>query len=396
MYPLNKSFFTVLFLVIGALFAQAQPFITGNALNDNLVKEQQWSKVENLSDEFTGNSIDKSKWDTRSIIPGRFHWVGRWPGLFEAENIHLQNDELWLEAELFDSPKTDELNGRDDWTHGGAIVRSHGMVERGMYVEAKMRTTETIMSGTFWLTTPISDCNVVPKAELDVTESIGRKSGVFKQPELGWYANVADNFEFGVNATCRQRSSNCLPQINQGGGYGNFDPSEYFHVYGLYWESPTDIHFYLDGQYRFSITPPMPFAHPMAIIMALETYDFNWPSTAAKDGFEGTLEERSTKYKWVRTWQLNNTTSIHSNKEQKQLKLEIYPNPTTNGQMLLEIVNGGPSSQISILGSNGSVLWQTVSTAKRVELATHSLPSGFYLVKVETGGKAILKKIVIN
>lgn len=396
MYPLSKSLFIISVLVSSTLFAQAQPFIVGSTLNDDLVKNHQWSKVENLSDEFAGNSIDKSKWDTRSIVPGRFHWVGRWPGLFEAENIHLQNDELWLEAELFERPKADELNGRDDWTHGGAIVRSHDVVQPGMYVEARMRTTETIMSGTFWLTTPAADCKVVPKAELDVTESIGIKSGVFKQPELGWYANVADEFEFGVNANCRQRSSSCLPLVNQAGDYGTFDPSEDFHVYGVYWESPTDIHIYLDGKYRFSISPPIPFAHPMAIIMAIETYDFNWPSTAAKDGFEGSLEERSTQYKWVRTWQLSRTTSIHSDKEQKRPAVEIYPNPSTDGQMLLEIVNGGPTSQVSIWGSNGLVSWQTVRTAKRVELTNYSLPSGFYLVKVETAGEVILKKIVIN
>ncbi|MEM6320591.1 MAG: hypothetical protein AAF960_23180 [Bacteroidota bacterium] len=294
-------------LASSALLAQAQPFIVGNTSKDNLIKDQHWSKVENLSDEFMGNSLDKNKWDTRSIVPGRFHWMGRWPGLFEAENIHLQNGELCLEAEVFDSPKADELNGRDDWTHGGAIVRSHGVVQPGMYVEASMRTTETIMSGTFWLTTSAADCNNIPKAELDITESIGIKSGVFRQPELGWYAKVADNFEFGVNANCRQRSSSCLPTVNQAGDYGTFDPSEDFHVYGVYWKSPTDVHIYLDGKYRFSIVPPMPFAHPMAIIMAIETYDFNWPSTAAADGFEGSLEERSTRYKWVRTWQPNDT-----------------------------------------------------------------------------------------
>ncbi|MEM6644572.1 MAG: ricin-type beta-trefoil lectin domain protein, partial [Bacteroidota bacterium] len=79
---------------------------------------------------------------------------------------------------------------------------------------------------------------------------------------------------------------------------------------GFYWESGNRLHFYLDGKWVHSINnPPIPFIHEMVIVMALETYDFNYPSgDNVKDGFTWpngsakSKERRSTRYQWVRTW----------------------------------------------------------------------------------------------
>ncbi|CAD5263299.1 hypothetical protein ALTERO38_60399 [Alteromonas sp. 38] len=40
----------------------------------------------------------------------------------------------------------------------------------------------------------------------------------------------------------------------------------------------------------------------MALILAIEIYDFNWPSDAKKDGFMASKKDRSTRYQWIRTW----------------------------------------------------------------------------------------------
>ncbi|MEM1359475.1 MAG: T9SS type A sorting domain-containing protein [Bacteroidota bacterium] len=376
----------------------AQPFVVGDTENDNLVKNLEWKAVGNLSDEFSGNSLDTSKWDSRGIIPGRFFWLGRWPGLFEADNIHLRDGELWLAAEAFAAPKTDERGERDDWTHGGAIIRSTGVMQAGMYTEAKMRTTETIMSGTFWLSSPSADCNVSPKTELDVTESIGIKSGVFKAPELGWYANVANEFELGINANCRQRGTSCLSPVNQAGAYGNFDPSEDFHVYGVYWETPNDVHFYVDGLYRFSITPPIPFAPPMAIVMALETYDFNYPSgDLALDGFNGTLEERSTRYQWVRTWEVDNSTSTLANGDQDKALVTIYPNPVHRGALYVQLDPVVRGAKLSIMDVNGVIKRQFEVRSTQVEIPLTDLARGVYWLKaIVDGNIMITKKLIVN
>ncbi|MGL6258691.1 family 16 glycosylhydrolase [Vibrio sp. WXL103] len=296
------------------------PTVAGSSERDQLVSSKSWQRIDNLSDEFEGSSLDGTKWDNRGVIPGRFYWLGRYPGMFEDENVSVQNGELWLEAEKFDAPREDFRGVRDDWTHGGAIVRSHNLVTPGTYIEASMKTTDTIMSGTFWLMMPNADCKKLIKKELDITESIGRRSGVYrpideKHPkQLSWYEPTSIEFESGINPTARQRKTDCLPAHNVSNKKDNttdFNPSEDFHVYGLYWKSPTELYFYVDGEYQFEITPSVPFEDPMAIVMATETYDFNWPSgDDVADGFRlengqpRPLIDRASRYQWVRTWKV--------------------------------------------------------------------------------------------
>ncbi|MEM6643180.1 MAG: hypothetical protein AAF616_09395, partial [Bacteroidota bacterium] len=208
-------------IVVALLFvllvsvAEAQPQISGTSNLDNLVKNKNWVKVGNLTDEFQG-SFSTSKWTKNPSTDG-FGWIGRFPGLFEENNVHMSNGELRIEAEKFNGTKS--KNGKN-WTHGGGIVRSKAAVQPGMYVEGRMKTTETIMSGTFWLVTKNVNCNTIPKKELDITESIGIRNGTYKQPQLSWYRNAAFDFEKGINTTARKRESACVGGITNEGRSG--------------------------------------------------------------------------------------------------------------------------------------------------------------------------------
>ncbi|NVK23932.1 MAG: family 16 glycosylhydrolase [Gammaproteobacteria bacterium] len=275
-----------------------------------IVTDYKWQLVSELSDEFEGNQLS-IKWDTRNVIPGKFHWNGRFPGLFKPENVSVIDGELRMEGKKEDTYFENRL-----WTHSGAILRSHALVKPGMYTEAKMKTTTTIMSGTFWMQSPWADtCPEFPRTELDVTESIGRAASAYKPTKAGetqpeWYSKAKRDFLQGMNATARQRTDKCTAkQINvetpQGKG-GDFIPSEDFHVYGFHWRTSTKLDFYVDGRFSHTIIPSVPFTTPMSIILAIEIYDFNWPSDVEKDGFNESPIDRSTRYKWIRTWQNNN------------------------------------------------------------------------------------------
>lgn len=293
--------------------AAHQPTVSGNEELDQAVKNKQWSLVEDLSDEFETNTFDASKW-TKDPATDGYGWYGRWPGVFEADNVHTEKGQLWLENEVFAKAKKVK---NQKWTHGGAIVRSVAAVQPGMYLECSMQTTSTIMSGTFWLVTVPADCEKLPKKELDITESIGVRNGVYKEQKDGadypkWYKQAAYEFEYGINANARQRKTDCLEAKNAPGkGADDVDPSEGFHTYGFYWESAKKLHFYFDGKYEFSIKPSIPFEHEMRIVLASETYDFNMPSGDlivdgfnTKDGKTKPVEERSSKYEWIRTWEI--------------------------------------------------------------------------------------------
>ncbi|MEM9340432.1 MAG: T9SS type A sorting domain-containing protein [Bacteroidota bacterium] len=403
MKRLTRSVALVCTIYVLSIPLLAQPQISGNGQFDNLVRNRSWRLVNRLSDEFNGfqgnaQRLNTNKWDPRPVVPNRFNWVGRWPGLFEPENVRVFNGQLWIEAEKFTRPKTDSQGTRNDWTHGGGIVRSVDLVRPGMYVEARMRTTETIFSGTFWLITPSANCNNIPKTELNITESIGRKTGVFLQPELGWYASTADKFEVGANGNCRQRGTNCLPAINRPRDWGTFDPSKRFTTYGLYWESPTRIHFFVDGIYRYSITPPIPFANPMAIIMAVETYDFNLPTGTNADGFGGSMWARSTKYLWVRTWERTNSSARESSLSTPEpatpelavpemSEIQIFPNPSVND--VIRLTGMTNDHLVEIYDLFGTKV-KSVITSDKVDI--RGLSAGMYLIKIE--GNARMLKFV--
>lgn len=291
-------------------FSQSGPTIAGNHANETLITNQQWELVDALSDEFNGNTLS-SKWDPRPVVSGKFNWVGRWPVLFEEENAKVAGGLLQLESEKFNNLKSDRNGSRNDWSHGGAIIRSVAMATPGMYMETQMRTNETFLGGGFWMVTPQANCNEIPKQELDITESLGFRTFVTKQPELNWYDNKANEFANGMNSTLRQRGTSCLPAVNRGEYFGPFDPSTGFHTYGAYWETANRVHFYLDGRYQGTVVPSIPFINGMVVNLSCEGYDFNYPTgNDVTDGFilpngqPRPLWGRSLKYRWVRTWRV--------------------------------------------------------------------------------------------
>lgn len=90
-----------------------------------------------------------------------------------------------------------------------------------------------------------SDCSF-PFTELDVTESIGRNTRVFRpltraddtDENPGFWAPTRTNFLAGMNSNARRRrrmNRNCpqTPQ-NEGRVSGNFQPDNAFHTYGVY------------------------------------------------------------------------------------------------------------------------------------------------------------------
>jgi len=273
------------------------PYLIGE---DPAPQGKKWVKIENMSDEFNDDVFDDEKWHRDTATDG-FGWIGRPPGLFEAENVSVSDGNLNVTTVKFDSPKT--VNNLE-FTHGGAIVRSKNTGNHGMYYECRMKANKTIMSSTFWLSMK-QNCNEGPvrKLELDIQECVGRVHD--GTPEWAKnYTNIFHSNTFRHNREC-DTGANETQQIS-----GKIDLTEKNHeryfVYGCWWKSPTEILFYLDGKYAYSITPPTDFDIDGYITMAIETYDWN-PVDSSGSIFEtGSFDDLTTKYDWVRTWKLEN------------------------------------------------------------------------------------------
>lgn len=259
---------------------------------------KKWTKVENMSDEFNDGIFNDTKWHRNPETDG-FSWYGRPPALFEADNVTVNNGNLNITVEKFDTPKTVK---NTTWTHGGAILRSKETAKHGQYYECKMQANKTVMSSTFWIAFK-QNCNTGPvrKLELDIQECVGRvHSGT-----ASWAENFANIF--ASNTWRHERSCDTeVTGAKQSPGktiLTEKNNSRYF-VYGCWWKSPNEILFYLDGVLSHSITnPPADFDIEGHITMAIETYD--WNPIDDNNIFEsGSADDLTTKYDWVRTWKL--------------------------------------------------------------------------------------------
>ncbi|SNR55762.1 HYR domain-containing protein [Lutibacter agarilyticus] len=272
--------------------SEDKPFSLENGVG--IPTGKKWTKVENLSDEFNNGTFDDSKWHRDPATDG-FGWIGRPPGLFEADNVSVSDGNLNVTTLKYQTPKV--VNGKN-FTHGGAIIRSKNSGGVGNYYECRMKANKTVMSSTFWLAFKE---NCPRKLELDIQECVGRvHSGT------DTWANNFDNI-YHSNIFLHKRTCNGVTNEEKRSQKGvtltEKNYSRYF-VYGCWWKSETEILFYLDGEYSFTLTPPTNYDIEGFITMAIETYDWN-PIDPNSNLFEtGSFDDLSTKYDWVRTWKL--------------------------------------------------------------------------------------------
>ena len=114
-----------------------------------------------LSDEFDGDSLDKTKWDLDTS-----HWRGRQPGLFDPSNVavadgHLQ---LWARAAKRNSSWP---SGYDNFTT--STVRSVAAVKEGFF-EIRWRSGSSGISSSWWFT---GGNDATGRVEIDVFETTG-------------------------------------------------------------------------------------------------------------------------------------------------------------------------------------------------------------------------------
>lgn len=287
----------ILRLFTGSLFclmsfvlqSQEQPTFTPGS--DPKPEGKKWVLVENMSDEFNTNKLDKQKWQDYPNGDG-WMWEGRPPGLFRARNIKLKDGNMNITVSKLKKPY--ENNGRK-YTHQGAIVRSFNPGQVGWYYETRMKANKTVMSSTFWLMTKY-DCE--KKEELDIQECVGTITDKTEK----WAKHFDEIFH--SNAIHRKTDCNPKPTQLQGAVKTPTKNWERYYVYAAWWKSPEEVQFFLDGEYKYSIKPSITWDMPAYLQMAIETYDWN---PIPEDGGlveSGTWEERTTKYDWIRTWKL--------------------------------------------------------------------------------------------
>lgn len=226
-------------------------------------KGYKWEYVDNMSDEFNGSSLDTSKW--LDYIPT---WKGRPPAKFLKDNVSVSDGNLKLKTSTYSADN-------EGFTMGGAAVSGkHGAVYG--YYEARLKTSKTKMSTTFWLHSDEHDrvgpaCNESHSIEIDILEAIGG------WPQKVWTDVMHSNTHYKgrelVDGKCKGAD-----YISQGVKHDTgTNLSDGYHTYAAWWVTPNKVKFYFDNQLTGTVeldnpVDKAPFNSEMSLRMVVETY----------------------------------------------------------------------------------------------------------------------------
>lgn len=244
-----------------------------------------WTKVNSLSDEFSGNSLNQGKWDF-----GHPWWRGRSPAIFgRGANAFVSNNRLVIRATW--------VGGNRDYMRSGAIRSKNRDMAVGMYSECSYKANSLNMGSNFWFAHNARD-NQNREDEIDVQEAFGSRFPRIMNTNVH---NPQPNF------------TNDQPQPNKFNVSGP-DIDKGFHRYGVWIVNNRTLRFYLDGVFKKQVTTNSTI-EPLWMIINSETYDWMTPPTQAQvnDG-----SKRDMLVDYVRTWR--KTGNAQGN-----------PNPPNNG-----------------------------------------------------------------
>lgn len=179
-----------------------------------------WVLDSGLTDEFNGDSLDASKWQTY-----REHFPGPRPAVYIPRNVSVSKGNLQITLRKESVPFMSTHSDYHDYTAG--YLQSKSRVLYG-YFEVRAKPMPSAGSSAFWF----SNLEGISLNEIDVFEIGGR------YPAKG-------NRLFSTVHVWRTPERNGH-WSRSGTVYLPFDTSTDFHVYGLNWDA-NDIQVYFDG-----------------------------------------------------------------------------------------------------------------------------------------------------
>lgn len=235
--PLLLYFFSIIFL---------------NAQTPQAPSGYQWEKVEELTDEFNGNTLDPNKWD--DYHP---HWSGRAPSNFKKGNAYVADGNLCLKSTMRKHPSTVSDPFKDIWVDAAACVSKGWTAKPGYFYEARFKASNLSMTSSFWF-------RVGDYSEIDVIEHIGNPSRDNRDDDLP-YQYHANTHYYGKYAGLQPLAAEWhMPTRGR----------DEYHVYGFWWKDPNTLWFYHNGVKVMEIIPRRPLEENLKMIFDTEVFPF--------------------------------------------------------------------------------------------------------------------------
>ncbi len=250
-----------------------------------------WVLNEEISDEFEGDSIDKSKWLVQGDNGEYYIWKGRAPSQFTAHNVLVEDGKLKIRSQWEpDYPFAFE-EGHEGNTYGehegqkvpvttGAVVSRKRFMNG--YMEVKSKAADAAMTSSFWM--------IGYQQELDVFEQMGNPKILGNIREDHFKCTVHDWSPPAIRPTRLFGYSKKLP----------FRVADDFHVYGAEWGEDY-LSLYIDGEHVHTVTQDelgqdWVLNNPMEIWLDSEI--FTWLGLPHKEELPADFE-----VEYMRVWQ---------------------------------------------------------------------------------------------
>jgi hypothetical protein len=238
---------------------------------------QAWERVEELSDEFDGNQLDRGKWLDK--VP---YWDGREPSRYAVENVSVADGFLRLKSTRLVADVAEVSNPEwDVWVSAASIASREPTARAGYYYEARFKASRLSMTSSFWLQGLYS--------EIDIVEQMGDpaynpNNRFLMRMNTHYFPN---GFEFDISTPLDW-------PMNSGAG-------DEFHTYGAWWRDARTVLFYHNGSLVTEVQTGGSFDELMYLFFDTEVFTSDGlPKVEAlqNDALNTMLVD------WVRVWRL--------------------------------------------------------------------------------------------
>lgn len=328
-----------------------------------------WEAVPALTDEF--DAWDGSKW-TKPL------WNYGEPVQMLNNNSGVAGGKLWIQATL-DS-------GATRWFETSRVM-SRTRISYPMYTECSMKTAHISAYNTFWM----NNGDINNRDEIDMCENNSKPSlsGNNDWPYLmqsQYFLTVSGNDERAKGNFDNRNLSSTNP-------LRGVKWNEDYHRIGVWWKDKNNIQFYLDGEPAGSVSTTRDFTRELNIIWDLWTIDARWSGGITNQDDLRYDSLNTMRVDWIHTFKLVSTTAIELEEAAPNM-IELYPNPAQEQLNITLLAPLKPGAQILIYDHMGKLMVTKAFTQKMLQISTHALPSGLYVVQVENGEQSTSQKFV--
>ncbi len=218
-----------------------------------LLGDLKWQYDDQISDDFEYEFTSSSReaFGPNEQWTNWYHngWIGPGLTLWDEDNVIVENGMLNLiTTRLPDDPNINEDNprkiGNADFqpvTRLGC-VSSNSQVVWPVYVEARLKVPNTVNASGAWMLSPDDT------QEIDFMEAWG---GEIERNTCCGFDNLWERMHLSHHVFIRQPFEDYQPKDDttwykqEGVNAWNDD----FHTYGVYWKSPTELFYFIDGRF---------------------------------------------------------------------------------------------------------------------------------------------------